>query len=372
MKILHLDTGKTWRGGQNQIRLLLSELSNDQGVENYLAIPKSAKYDSSELTRRCAKTFYFSSAGQYLLANAFQLNLFCQKHAINLIHAHSGTGHTIASMMGLLGNKLPVIIHRRVAFQPHTYWPSRWKYFSKNITKYITVSKAIEDVLINYGVPRQMVETIYSSIEPREKIDRIRNKHHYKERLAQQYNISPHQPFYGTCAALAEDKGIETALQAFARAYQKTNKGHLFIAGEGPLRNKLQKQARILRISKQVTFLGHIKQTDLFLAGIDVLLFPSVQEGLGSTLLEAAFASVYVLASNVGGIPEIIKDDQTGILVPPGDIDAWTRQILYSQSNSFTQNTLPENLHQFVHQTFSSYKMAEKTKFLYQQTISEF
>ena len=121
----------------------------------------------------------------------------------------------------------------------------------------------------------------------------------------------------GTAARLIKQKGLSYALRALGQL--KTDYPHLYyvIAGDGPLHDALEKEARRLGLQRRVIFLGWRDDVLDIMAGLDVFLLPSLWEGLGLVLLEAMSRRLPIIASDVSAIPEVVAHGETGILVPP-------------------------------------------------------
>jgi glycosyltransferase involved in cell wall biosynthesis len=122
-------------------------------------------------------------------------------------------------------------------------------------------------------------------------------------------------------------KGLETLVAAMDIVLRKFPRAHLRIAGDGPAGNGLRELAAELQIGERVTFLGWQEDLNPLFQSSDVFAVPSVAEGLGIAALEAMAAGLPVVASNVGGLPEVVDHGRTGWLVPPGDPDALAARI---------------------------------------------
>jgi glycosyltransferase involved in cell wall biosynthesis len=119
-------------------------------------------------------------------------------------------------------------------------------------------------------------------------------------------------------ARLEAGKGLDVLLRAAAHLPEAT----FAIAGDGPERVVLEALARALGVDERVRFLGFRNDVEALLAGCDVFVLPSLDEGFPLSVLEAMAACRPVVASDVGGVPEAITHDETGLLVPPGNPDA--------------------------------------------------
>ncbi|MBX4199266.1 glycosyltransferase family 4 protein [Candidatus Parcubacteria bacterium] len=168
----------------------------------------------------------------------------------------------------------------------------------------------------------------------------------------------------GTIAELHRNKGLDIGLRAFARAFKFTD-AKLEIVGGGDERESLQRLSVELGIDSQVNLIGFRDNATALLSNFDIFILPSRKEGLPYTILEAGIAGLPVISTSVGGIPEIIKNGETGLLVPPEDPKALADALKKLSDNSSERERLGNNLHNFVKKNFSKEKMVEETLSLY-------
>lgn len=133
----------------------------------------------------------------------------------------------------------------------------------------------------------------------------------------------------GMVCRLVEQKGIGYALEAFKKLYEAFPNAHLVIAGDGELLTILKAKATMLGISERVHWLGWRDDAQTIMAALDIFLLPSMWEGFGLVLLEAMEKRVPIVASRVSAIPEIVQHGDTGLLVPPRDVDQLKAAIAY-------------------------------------------
>ena len=134
--------------------------------------------------------------------------------------------------------------------------------------------------------------------------------------------LSSFDPLLGAVGRLSPEKGhlhLLRALPAIAAAFPGAG---CVLAGDGRARLDLEEEARRLGVGGRVVFLGQRRDVSRVLAALDLFVQPSVYEGFGLSLLEAMAAGLPVVASRVGGIPEMVDDGESGVLVPPGDAEA--------------------------------------------------
>lgn len=169
-------------------------------------------------------------------------------------------------------------------------------------------------------------------------------------------------------AALHPRKGLQYLLKAFKKIHEQKNSTRLAIVGEGPEKKSLQKLAEKLKIQDHVRFLGQQDNIPKLLKSSDLFVLPSIKEAFGLVLLEAMAAQVPIVATKVGGIPEIVDDRKTGFLVEPRDADQLGRTILMLLNNSPLMNKVAFLGHHRVKQ-FDIQNMVEKTKKIYHEIL---
>lgn len=146
----------------------------------------------------------------------------------------------------------------------------------------------------------------------------------FQPALSPAHSTAPGSLHLLTVARLSPEKGLTILLDAIAMAQSKRADVHLTIVGDGPLRTALEEQVRRLRLTDSVTFAGAIGQDRIrtFYQDADAFVLSSFSEGLPVVLMEAMSTSLPVIASRITGIPELVRENTDGLLVPPGNVDA--------------------------------------------------
>lgn len=169
----------------------------------------------------------------------------------------------------------------------------------------------------------------------------------------------------GTITELHQVKGLDIAIRGFTKAFKYTNT--IFeIIGEGKEKENLMRLARELGVEAQVKFLGFKDNARELLSRFDIFVLASRSEAMPYALLEAGVASLPVIATNVGGVPEIIKNNETGLLIPKEDPKALAQALKKFSLEPLLRKVLGENLHKFVVKNFSKERMVRKTLKLYE------
>jgi glycosyltransferase involved in cell wall biosynthesis len=188
-------------------------------------------------------------------------------------------------------------------------WYTRYLY-NRKVDGVIAISQKISELLIEAGVKCEGIRLIHSGVDPRPFAAAAKGPNGHPERLV-----------VGMAAVLEERKGHRLLLEAARRLKQQQGLHISYrLAGEGSLKKTLEATAERLGLKEDVQFLGFVFDMPGFLADVDVVVLPSLFEGLGVSVLEAMAAGKAVIASRVGGLPELVIDAATGFLVEPRDV----------------------------------------------------
>ena len=308
LNILHLDSEKSWRGGQQQAFYLHKELVKE-GINSLFVSNKDA-----EILIRCKNDnlpFYEKSMfGELDIISAYKLSKLCRRNNITILHAHSAHSLSIGLFIKLFYPSLILIGVRRVDFSIGKNIFSRVKYNSKKINRIICISDFIRTVLIKDGISEDKLITIRSGVDIN-KFDKVFPSEKFRENLG----VKPNEILIGTVAAFAGHKDYPNLLTAFAIVRKKLDNIKLCLVGDGPLKKEIEKIADQLGISKDVIFTNFVENVGEYLKAFNIFVLASRKEGLGTSLIDALSVGLPIIATNAGGIPELIKDDKNGILV---------------------------------------------------------
>jgi glycosyltransferase involved in cell wall biosynthesis len=183
--------------------------------------------------------------------------------------------------------------------------------------------------------------------------------------LRDEYGIEPGAVLVGVVARLEPEKGHPTLLEAWPSVLRAVPNAYLLVIGEGRDREALEQQARDLRIAHRVVFTGRRDDVPAVTAALDCAVLPSYREAQGLTILEAMALSRPVVASNVGGIPEMIEDGVTGLLVPPHDAPALAAAISRVLLDHPFADTIARAGHDLVHERFCVELMTRAIESIY-------
>ncbi len=308
--IAHVDAETGFSGGEVQVFLLMEGL-RAQGHRNVLLCPPRSRC-ASEAHGRGLPCLQVSMRNDVDLPAVFSLYRAFRRLAPDIVHLHTGR----ATWLGAIASRLagiPAVTTRRMD-RPVRRGIRTWLVYRHLVQGVAAISQAVADRLISGGVPPERIEIIHSSVDP-SRLAAGRDPSELRALLG----AGPRERVLLSLAVLARRKGIDILLSSLAHLRDRGLQPLLWIAGEGPERAVLQRQAEELALAGQVRFLGHRSDKADLLAACDALVLPSRREGLGVSALEAMAAGRAVVASSVGGLQEVVRHGETGFLVPAED-----------------------------------------------------
>ena len=306
MRVLHLDSSREWRGGQRQVYLLARgqrELGQEPLV---IAAPdaplvqrlRSAGIAAAEVRMR----------GDWDLAAATRVRAVLRTWNADVVHAHDAHSHAIA-LAALIGRRnYPLIVSRRVVFVPH----GRLKY-GHRVSRFIAVSGAVRDALVTGGIDSSRIDVVYDGV-PRPVVKRRRD-------WRAERGWPSDSVVCGIVGAMTAEKGV-AILSDIRERLPEPSRSRVRLVLLGGESKSAQSVCGFTAFCA-----GFVEEIHDAMAGLDILLHPSKAEGLGTAVIDAAALGVPPVAFRVGGLPEAIEDQRSGLLVPAGDAAAFAAAI---------------------------------------------
>ncbi|MCX7703846.1 MAG: glycosyltransferase [Planctomycetota bacterium] len=360
-KVLHLDVMRQWRGGERQA-LLLAEGSKNRGID-VLFICRKNSVLQEKLVEAGVPTMPLSIPFEADFYTVWRLSRIIRENRFDIIHTHDSHSLWLGGCAGLLARRGVRIAARRVDFSIHRHGFGlsyfKYRYFTDHI---IAVSEAVKEVLIKDGVPPSQISVIYSGVktEPPQKTD-----------VRTLLNLSADTRVVGTVGALVPHKGHRHLIEAAAMLIPHRRNLHFVIIGEGPLKKSLIEQAHYYGVSPNVHFLGFRKDAENLIPSFDLFVMSSVEEGLGTVVLDAYRAGVCVVATDAGGLKEVVEDGVSGIRVGRGSGSELKRRIARILDDEEMRKNLIEGGRIVLKSRFSADIMIEKTLSLYKRLLED-
>jgi glycosyltransferase involved in cell wall biosynthesis len=358
MRSVHIDTARTWRGGQNQVLMTVTGLS-EAGHPALLVA-----HEAGELRRRASEGLRFvgfSPRSEFDVHAGWQLAKIFSDAAPDVVHAHDPMAVSLTAMALQMRPRLPrpplVVASRRVDFHLKRHAFSKWKY--GHVDVFIAASELIRTILIDDGIAPGRIEVVHDGVNLAA-IDRQPRVDAHAELW-----LPSGAPLVGNIAALAPHKGQKFLVSAAARVVRDLPDTRFVIVGEGELREPLERQIRDLGLERHVLLTGFRPDALGLMKSLDVFVMSSLTEGLGSAILEAMACERPVVATRAGGIPEAVSDGETGLIVPPHDDAALAAAIVRLLRNPDLRDRYGQAGRQRVTAAFSIERLVEGTAKVY-------
>jgi glycosyltransferase involved in cell wall biosynthesis len=262
---------------------------------------------------------------------------------------HTSHGHNFYGYFGSFKSKLVVIVERFIAYFTDTI-NALTELEKQDLTAY-KVAQPAKVVVINSGLELERYRGI--SIDTGKKRNELR--------------VGQDTLLVGMIGRLEPVKGPEYFIEAAHFITEKFTEVRFIVAGDGALRNELEFRCKKLNIFDKLIFTGWREDIPEILSVLDILVVPSLNEAVGRILIEAGACGKPVVATRVGGIPEVVKDNQTGILVPPKDAYALARAVISLLEDKNKRQRMGETAKNWVDDKFSASRMVKGFSDLYDE-----
>lgn len=343
MKILHIEMGKHLYGGAQQVAYLVQGL-NQMDIDNYLLAPRNSAI-AEKLQDTGCQVVRLDYAGDLDARLTSKVRNLVTREKIDLVHIHSRRG---ADFWGALGAKwagVPVILSRRVD-NPESSASIRFKY--PLFDQVICISEGIRKVLIENGLTPEKSVCVRSAFIASDSQSPIPRSDFLKL-----FDLPADSLVIGTVAQLIPRKGHKLLIEHLPELLQRHTEIQLLFFGEGSERDNLEQEIHSRNLSHRIKLVGFHDNLNSLIANLDILAHPAYAEGLGVSLIQASAASVPIVASAVGGIPEIVRNGENGFLVDPGDGPALISAIEQLVGNAELRSEFGSKGRQIAEQEFS-------------------
>ncbi|MGE4266099.1 MAG: glycosyltransferase [Deferribacterales bacterium] len=311
MKIIHIDTGKEWRGGQRQAQFLHEGLL-ESGFQSILVCNEEGQFPKRGIESIVPMKF----KGETDLSFMRELKKLIRKEKPDIVHTHDAHSLTPALLTKVMGTNFKLINTRRVDFSVNKGYFSRKKYDNRQVDIVVAISRAIRDMLINDGISRSKIRLINSGV----RFPKAINYELYRK-LIEKYELYG-KYVIGNVANISDHKDQKTLIDAFIRFRSEAENAVLVIVGGGPLYAEIKAYAEATPYNSSIIFTGHTENVYEHIALFDIFCMSSKTEGLCTSIIDAMFMMRPVAATAAGGIPELVKNNFNGLLTQVKDAEA--------------------------------------------------
>ena len=355
---LMVDLETEWRGGQNQA-LLTAKGMLERGHEARLVAIRN-----SPLAQRATHAgieVHEVAAGAKRSRAALLLRKLLSENRFDVVHANEPHALTAAWFAGA-HKRVPVVASRRVAYPLKKNALARSRYLKAS--RILAVSQFVAASVSQSGIPADKVELVYEGVEVPAAVTP-----EGRGRARQRWGVAANERLLGCVGYLLPEKGQESILRALPEVRGKFPETRLLLAGDGPCRARLEGLVKQLGLQGAVIFAGFVEDVAQAYAALDIFVFPSLAEPLGTSLLAAMAWGLPVLAVASGGVPEYVRDGENGVLVAESDPELAAEGLLRLLTSDSLSAELGRNARRTIEGNFSAGRMVENTLNAYQRVI---
>jgi len=357
---LIVDLETEWRGGQNQALLTAKGMIACGHDAQLVAIR------DSPLARRAVQAgiqVHEVAASAKRSRTAILLRKLLSQKNFDLVHANEPHALTAAWLAGA-HKRVPVVASRRVAYPLQKNAIARSRYLATS--RILAVSRFVAASVVKSGIPMEKVEVVYEGVEVPPAITS-----ESRERARQRWGVAANGHLLGCVGYLLAEKGQESVLRAMPAVRAQFPGTRLLLAGDGPNRVRLEALAKQLHLRDAIIFAGFVEDVAQVYAALDIFVFPSLAEPLGTSLLAAMAWGLPVLAVASGGVPEYVDNKENGLLVAKSDPALAADGLLRLLTDDSLSAQLGRKARRTIEEQFSARRMVENTLSAYQKPIKE-
>lgn len=366
MIVVHVEAGTHLYGGAVQVLQLLRGLRamGTPGDRHILVCPAGSAI-AAAAQDIAAKVYAIPMSGDADIRMRARVRRVLRAEHADLVHVHSRRGADIWAGLAAKRDGVPAILSRRVD-NPEKRWLVKFKYGLYR--RVITISQGIRQVLIEQaGVAQEKIVCVPSAVDT----ERFRPAAAAEQRawFVREFGLQEGELAVGMLAQFIERKGHRVLIEALPSVLQRVPNTRILLFGQGPLAEEMRHLCAERGLSERVLFAGFRTDMEKILPSLDLVVHPALMEGLGVSLLEAAACAVPIIASDAGGMPEIVRDGISGRLIPPGDRQALGSAMIELLTNADLRRRCGVAGRQLVEAEFSLPAMVAGNYRVYQEVL---
>lgn len=356
--------------------------SEGAGVTEYL---KMLIDNTKEYNNIIVGTSFYKLKEKFFIQRGYQVNIVPMKREIDfisdlkniirlrkiikeinpdLIYLHS-------SKAGYLGRIANLGLNYKIIYNPHGWafdMKTKKSYFYKvaekilslKTNKIINISTHEYDRAVDIGIDKKKLLVIKNAID----FERYKSKYDRKKTLME-LKMPLNAFVIGTCGRISKQKDHDTFLRICQKISMKNKNAYFLIVGDGELREEIEEKAYRYNIRDKLRITGWVDETSKYIDIFDIALQTSQWEGFGLVLLEYILKQKIVVASRVGGIPEIIKDGETGFLAEARNIESFMEKIEFIENNKMIVDEIRKKATAMLYEKFSIKRLVEEHEIMY-------
>ncbi|RNB90359.1 glycosyltransferase [Brevibacillus fluminis] len=377
LRILHVIGGGEFGGAEQHILNLIQAFPEEEAQVAVVCF-----YDSvfaSRLREANIEVIPLHQFGRFDLRLLQGIKEAVHTYQPDIIHTHGikanfftrlAVKHSVPVLVTTVHSNLRYDYHSKLAYFAVSWMERLTRHYNKH---YIAISGAIGELLRQDRVAPDAISLIFNGIDL-SPFRQTQLKESDRKRLLQEWNLPQDAFIFGTMARFVPVKGLHLILEAFAQLIA-AEKGaipyRLVLVGDGPERTRLEDLTAKLNLTEYVRFPGFRQDIPVVLHAFDTFVHSSLYEGMGYTIIEAMAAEVPVIATSVGGVKELVFQDQNGLLIPPNSVTELVRAMERLAADPALRARFADAALAKVEETFTIGQMARQTLELYRKLLAD-
>ena len=362
LKIAQVNLEPDYGGAERHVQMLAHGLQTQGHDVTLICHPNGRLRQEAERAR--IRTLTLHTGSQLAPSAPLRLASQLRRERPDVLHLHTSKDYLCGAIAGRLAN-VPVVVLTR-----HMLLPLKplMRCVYARVDAVVCLTQGLAALLQSQQLPADKLHLMYGAIDLAPFTTPISAESVRQTR--QDWNACPEEVLMGCIGRLVEGKGQDVLLEAAARCRARRLPLRLILVGSGPQKTALQMLARQLGLSAYVHFADFQEDIPRILAALDIVAVPStVEELLPLVILEALAARRPVVASQVGGVSEIIADNSVGLLVPPGNVEALANALCCLASDADLRQKLGNSGANRVQTCFALPRLLQDTQNLYSQLL---
>lgn len=292
---------------------------------------------------------------------ARRIATYCKANNIHIIQTHFLRENYIGVISKLFNPKIKIIWTAHLIAENRSIIRFFNRIFSRFVDKVICVSEAVKDSLVKEGIKSNKTKVIYNGVDT----DCFKLK--YNSSIRAELDIDENTFLLATISRFNKEKGHDFLIEGLKELKNYISNFKILLVGDGEEKNYINEKVKKYNLEAQVEFLGYREDIPDILSAIDIYVSPSRNEAISFSIIEALSCSKPVVATEVGGVPEIFHKGNCGILVPYGDKIAFAKAIRDLYNNKEEYELIKSNCRKIIKNNFSQTNMLKETYNLYRE-----
>lgn len=356
MRLIQFTASQCWRGHEQKIIYLYEAFNEFNFIDDqWIICPKDSEIYKVAIEKKM-NVLTIDTDSEYNFKTAKTVSNYVKNTQSDILFIHSSKAHTLSVISSLLYKlDVPMVLCRTMIKRVDTNFFRKWKYNYKGIKKIICVSEPVLNEL-KFAVKDHSKLKIVGSLTDINKFYKTSKNHLIHDELG----FSHDYKIIGNIAEFTSFKDHNTWVNTVSELVKRNVNAKYVLIGKGSLELEIKQQVKDLGLENEIYFMGFRKDIPELLPEFDILLFTSNNEPTGGVILESYACNVLVVASDAGGIPEVVVDNETGLLAQVGnplDFADKVERLLYDEN---LQAKFVDNGRNFLINNFTKEVIAKK------------